>query len=184
MRNDTGNYQPDHESRNYNNFHLNLNKNFTNMLSGIISRTHLLMLSTFSYAQNVRVYGSNGVFDSLCRQYFSLSNSVQGLIGQINDSGIETTHIYNNLTRLSEIDNSRENDETFSEVTILNALIDSHQILINYIDENFNITTSKMSSEACAIIFERLKDHRHMIRELLRVKNELEKSLVFKSQLN
>ena len=184
MRNDTGNYQSDYESQNFRNFHLNLNKNFTNMLSGIISRTHLLMLSTFSYAQKVRVYGSNNVFDSLCRQYFSLSNSVQRLIGQINDNGIDTSHIYNNLTRLSEIDNSRENDETFSEAAILNTLIDSHQILIKYIDENFNITTSKMSSRACSIVFERLNDHRHMIRELLRVKNELEKTLVFKSQLN
>ncbi len=184
MRNDTGNYRPDRESQSYKSFHLNLNKNFTNILSGIINRTHLLMLSTFSYAQKVRVYGCNGVFDALCRQYFGLSNTVQSLIGRINESGIETTYIYDNLTRLSEIEDSRESDEIFSEATILNALIDSHEVIIKYINENFNITTSKMSSEACSIIFERLKDHRHMIRELIRVKKELEKSIVFENQLN
>lgn len=183
MRNEAGKYRPDLDNQNLSNFYLNLNHNFTNMLTGVISRTHQLMLSTFSYAQKIRMYGSNNVFDSLCRQYYNLSNTVQRLIGQINDNGIETNAIYNNLTRLSEIDTVDEG-ETFSEIMIINTLINCHEKLVIFINDNFNITSSKLSSEACSIIVERLNDHRHMIKELHRIKKELENTVVFSGQLN
>lgn len=161
-----------------------LSKNYVNVISGILVRTHFIMLLTFSYAQHVRVYGSNVTFDPLCRQYYNLSNTTQRLIHELNRNGIETNEIYNNLVKLSEINATDDREDTFSEVTILEKLISQHQGLLDYINANFNITPSKVNSNTCELILERTKHHRHIINELMRVKNQLINSTFYVGQLN
>jgi DNA-binding ferritin-like protein len=184
MRKEEGSYRPNISKYNIENYTGNINKDFTNVLSGVIIRTHALMLSTFSYAQKIRVFGSNTIFDSLCRQYYGLSNTVQRLIEQMNQSGVETHNIYHNLARLSEVNMNQDDDDSFSEAYILNSLIGNHQNIITYITNNFNITSSKMNSELCEIIVERLNEHRRLINELNRLKNQIDRTMVLQGQLN
>ncbi len=129
-------------------------KSVVKVLSTLLSGTQILSIKTFSFHWNMRGELSGYLRKTTKEQYDELVNAMNNMAERIRTLGYNVPDTYQHVMRLSEIDNSSDD-----QIVIMSELIRDHEKLAKYIREHQEVVRKAEDHVSFELLIKRLEVH-------------------------